>query len=97
MSLFLVVNLVPKHSQFQGNRLFTHFTCCSVEDVISMTASCMVRCYSVHHVLFMFINVTWLVENSKVHMNGIEDPCQSASDTHWPLGLYICFWATRKS
>ena len=89
----MCVNLVPKHSQFQGNRLFTHFTCCSVEDVISMTASCMVRCCSVSfndiiHVLYMFINVMQLVDNSKVHMKGIEDPCQSASDPHWPLGVF---------
>ena len=48
-------------------------------------------------ILYMFINVTQLVENSKVHMNGIEDPCQSASGGHWALGVYFCFWATRKS
>ena len=104
MSLFLCVNLVPKHSQFPGNRLFTHFTCCSVEDVISTTASCMVRCYSVPLLMrlyiyctYMFINVKQLVDNSKVHLNGIEDPCQSASDVHWPLGVYFCFRTTRKS
>ena len=39
------------------------------------------------HVLYMFMNVTQLVENGKVHLNGIEDPCQSASDPHWPLGV----------
>ena len=49
------------------------------------------------HVLYMFVNVTQLVENSKVHMNGIEDPCQSASDAYWPLGVYFCFRTTRKS
>ena len=101
MSLFLVLNLVPKHSQFQGNRLFTHFTCCSVEDVISMTASCMVRCYSVHHlmihVLYMFINVMQLVDNSKVPMNGIQDPCQNCAQVVLSGPYDLCSQATRKS
>lgn len=60
----------------------------------------MLQCASFNeiiHVLYMFINVMQLVDNSKVHMKGIEDPCQSASDTHWPLGVYFCFRATRKS
>lgn len=60
----------------------------------------MLQCASFNeiiHVLYMFINVTQLVKNSKVHMNGIEDPSQSASGGYWPLGVYFCFQATRKS
>ena len=60
----------------------------------------MLQCASFNeiiHVLYMFINVMQLVDNSKVHMKGIEDPCQSASDAHGPLGVYFCFRATRKS
>ena len=60
----------------------------------------MLQCASsneIIQILYMFINVTQLVENSKVHMNGIEDPCQSIGDAHWPLGVYFCFRTTRKS
>ena len=60
----------------------------------------MLQCASFNeiiHVLYMFINVTQLVKNSKVHMNGIEDPSQGASGGHWALGVYFCFRATRKS
>ena len=60
----------------------------------------MLQCASsneIIQILYMFINVTQLVDNSKVHLNGIEDPCQSASDAHWHLGVYFRFRTTRKS
>ena len=60
----------------------------------------MLQCASFNeiiHVLYMFINVMQLADNSKVHMKGIENPCQNTSDAHWPLGVYFCFRATRKS
>ena len=50
----------------------------------------MLQCASFNeiiHLLYMFINVTQLVKNSKVHMNGMEDPSQSASGGYWPLGV----------
>ena len=63
-----------------------------------MTASCMVRCYSVRQLMILDVYctcllmwVTQLVENSKVHMDGIEDPCQRASGAYCPLGLNFFF------
>ena len=60
----------------------------------------MLQCASFNviiHVLYIFMDVTQLVENSKVYLNRIEDPCQRIGDVHWPLGVYFCFRATRKS
>lgn len=60
----------------------------------------MLQCASFNeiiHVLYMFINVMQLVDNSKVPMNGIQDPCQNCAQEGLSGPYDLCSWATRKS
>ena len=60
----------------------------------------MLQCASFNeiiHELYMFINVMQLVDNSKVPMNGIQDPCQNCAQVVLSGPYDLCSRAARKS